>query len=489
MHARGRTTNAPQMHARAMSHLAEHNDGHAATQQLHKQQSRLPMRALPVPLALWQEARRMRPASGGWASGTCVLLLIVHAVGPEPNVRRGCAARDTAAHTSGPVPYRRQCPWPPRSGPRQRARARRETASAPARLRARARASMSSAARPAAVRARARAVPPTGGGFHTPRRVAPCAEPSSSCGEPYARTRRSKPHRQHGGDVVQRRARERGGELARVADRRRAHDETRPRTETGADSKRRHSRSAARDARARAWDVPEQPPQDERHVAAEAAAVGVRLVEHHELEPPQQLAHLRRSERDRSGRAKRDIVQRANLRLAVAGQQRDVQHVRVGQHNVVVGEPPGALVVRSVPVHRCAREPLDGLLGIVCRATDRASYTCKLARFASPRGAAHPAARPAACSAREADLARAPWWGICTARDRRAWGEDRRPEPPECVKAHAAPLRPQVSYLLLPARYGFLRPRRALQQRLHNCTGFRQEVGSETVLTRAPAAL
>ena len=79
---------------------------------------------------------------------------------------------------------------------------------------------------------------------------------------------------------------------------------------------------------------PPQPPQHERHVRAEDAAVGVCLVDDDELQ----------------------AAQEAPPRL-VPGQDRVVQHVRVGHDPSGVGTGPGALLVGGVAVHGSRPQP------------------------------------------------------------------------------------------------------------------------------------
>mmetsp|Transcript_47033 Transcript_47033/g.106530 ORF Transcript_47033/g.106530 Transcript_47033/m.106530 type:complete len:339 (-) Transcript_47033:392-1408(-) len=81
-----------------------------------------------------------------------------------------------------------------------------------------------------------------------------------------------------------------------------------------------------------------EPPQDGRHVRPEDAPVAVRLVHHHEAE-----------------------VRQDPPPLAVVGQQRDVQHVRVGQNQVRLLPRPAPLRVGRVPVDDGGpRPPAEG---------------------------------------------------------------------------------------------------------------------------------
>ena len=108
-------------------------------------------------------------------------------------------------------------------------------------------------------------------------------------------------------------------QLARVPDRRRAADDDRPRAVVGAD--------------------PEQPPQDVGDVSAEDAAIRVQLVDDDDLELLEQLEPL-----------------------GVVGEDRRVEHVRVGHHDLAGG-----------PDRRADR---GGRVAVVGRGEDRQAGGC-----------------------------------------------------------------------------------------------------------------
>ena len=118
-------------------------------------------------------------------------------------------------------------------------------------------------------------------------------------------------------------------QLARVPDRRRAADDDRPRAVVGAD--------------------PQQPAQDVGDVAAEHAAIRVQLVDDDDLELLEQLEPL-----------------------GVVGQDRRVEHVRVGDHDLA-GGPDG-------------RADRGGRVAVVGRGEDRQAGGRRQARRTRPPG-------------------------------------------------------------------------------------------------------
>ena len=112
------------------------------------------------------------------------------------------------------------------------------------------------------------------------------------------------------------------GQLARIPDRRRAADDDRPRAVVGAD--------------------PEQPPQDVGDVTAEHAPIRVQLVDDDDLELLEELEPL-----------------------GVVGEDRRVEHVRVGDHDLA-GGPDG-------------RADRGGRVPVVGRGEDRQAGCCSQA--------------------------------------------------------------------------------------------------------------